>query len=99
MKLLLCSPVEQAKKRLCELNMASNLGSVGWFAALSRLCWQSFSKVSIKLRFLLQDHPDLVKDQFWDEDRPEMPYTLASEEIKLRHVPAADSTALFEVRS
>ena len=49
------------------------------------------------MRFLLQDHPDLVKDQFWDEDRPEMPYTLASEEIKLRHVPAADSTALFEV--
>ena len=48
---------------------------------------------------MLQDHPDLVKDQFWDEDRPEMPYTLASEEIKLRHVPAADSTALFEVNS
>ena len=22
-----------------------------------------------------QDHPDLVKDQFWDEERPEMPYT------------------------
>ena len=78
--------------------MATNLG---WFVCtletLLAVVLKSEHKIAIV--FLLQDHPDLVKDQFWDEDRPEMPYTLASEEIKLRHVPAADSTALFEVHS
>ena len=29
------------------------------------------------------EHPDLVKDQFWDEAFPELPYTAAAEEFKI----------------
>ncbi len=45
---------------------------------------------------LFQDHPDLVKDQFWDEHYPELPYTVASEDTRL-HNPILGSTANVEV--
>jgi hypothetical protein len=44
---------------------------------------------------LLKDHPDLVRDQFWDELFPEMPYTAASEDTKID--PVIGSAAQVEV--
>ena len=43
----------------------------------------------------IQDHPDLVRDQFWDELFPEMPYTAASEDTKID--PVIGSAAQVEV--
>ncbi len=45
--------------------------------------------------WLLKDHPDLVRDQFWDELFPEMPYTAASEDTKID--PVIGSAAQVEV--
>jgi hypothetical protein len=45
----------------------------------------------------LQDHPDLVRDQFWDELFPEMPYTAASEDTKID--PVIGSAAQVEVNT
>ena len=45
-----------------------------------------------------QDHPDLVRDQFWDEQYPELPYTAAAEETKCVVDPCVGSTANVEVK-
>ena len=37
-----------------------------------------------------------MKDQFWDEHYPELPYTVASEDTRF-HNPVLGSTALVEV--
>ncbi len=29
-----------------------------------------------------EEHPELVRDQFWDEAFPEMPYTAAAEQVR-----------------
>ncbi len=50
-----------------------------------------------KIILTFQDHPDLVKDQFWDEQYPELPYTVATEETK-NIDPCEGATARFEVR-
>ena len=42
-----------------------------------------------------QEHPDLVKDQFWDDLYPELPYTLAAEETRTE--PIIGSTANFQI--
>jgi len=39
-----------------------------------------------------------VKDQFWDEQYPELPYTVATEENRNNAHPELGSTALIEVR-
>ena len=44
-----------------------------------------------------QDHPDLVKDQFWDEHYPELPYTQAAEDTRVNN-PILGSTANVQVR-
>ena len=31
---------------------------------------------------MFQEHPDLIKDQFWDDLYPEIPYTAAAEETR-----------------
>ena len=45
---------------------------------------------------ILQDHPDLVRDQFWEEQYPELPYTAASEDTK-NVDPCEGATAKVEV--
>ena len=58
------------------------------------ICFKFLTKILTKNYF--QDHPDLVKDQFWDEHYPELPYTVASEDTRL-HNPIQGSTANVEV--
>ena len=48
-----------------------------------------------ELPFFIQEHPDLIKDQFWDDIFPEIPYTLASEDTKIE--PVIGAAANIEV--
>ena len=47
---------------------------------------KSFS-VKLQVSYLIVDemhseHPDMVRDQFWDDLFPELPYTAAAEETR-----------------
>ena len=53
---------------------------------------QTLSELSL---FFIQEHPDLIKDQFWDDIFPEIPYTLASEDTKIE--PVIGAAANIEV--
>ena len=44
-----------------------------------------------------QEHPDLIKDQFWDDLYPEIPYTAAAEE-KRGPDPVIGAAANIEVK-
>lgn len=45
------------------------------------------------------DHPELLKDQYWDEGLPtELPYTVASMSNNKREEPPEASTANIEVK-
>ena len=48
--------------------------------------------------FTVQEHPDLIKDQFWDDLYPEIPYTAAAEE-KRGPDPVIGAAANIEVRN
>ena len=42
------------------------------------------------------EHPELVRDQYWDEQFPELPYTAAAEETRVD--PVIGAAANYEVR-
>ena len=55
---------------------------------------------NLQVSYLIVDdmhsyHPDLIKDQFWDEQFPEMPYTVAAEETRVE--PIIGAAAQVEV--
>ncbi len=52
---------------------------------------------SLTSSVFIKEHPNLVKDQFWDEQYPELPYTAATEENRNNAHPELGSTALIEV--
>lgn len=43
----------------------------------------------------LQEHPELIRDQYWDDIFPELPYTAASEQFMKE--PVIGSAAKVEV--
>ena len=55
---------------------------------------------SFRLRTIycfFQEHPDLIKDQFWDDLYPEIPYTAAAE-IQRPPDPVIGAASNIEVR-
>ena len=59
---------------------------------------KSFLFPIFNIHFSFQEHPDLIKDQFWDDLYPEIPYTEAAEEIR-RPDPVIGAAANIEVRN
>ncbi len=86
------STLVRLKKKQCwEKNLRWNVGN----KILVEIIFDFYFRMRY---FIKQDHPDLVKDQFWDEECPELPYTLASEDTRFRNVQK-DSTAGVQVSS
>ncbi len=44
----------------------------------------------------MQEHPELIRDQFWDDVFPELPYTAAAEETRTGE-PVIGAAANIEV--